>query len=91
MLITLSELQRKEVVMVHNGKRLGHIVDLDIDEKTGYITAVIIIDRQGKGAIFQKPMEIAIAWQQIVTIGTDIILVQEETEVIQKQAIEEEK
>ena len=73
-LITLSELQMKEVVMM-DGKRLGFIEDLEINEDTGLITALIIIDRQGKGTFFQKPDEKKISWNQIITIGADIILV----------------
>jgi len=74
-LITLSELQAKEVIMMDSGERLGFIDDLEIDEQTGYITALIIIERQLKGSFFNKPDERVVSWNQIVTIGTDIILV----------------
>lgn len=77
-LVTLSELQMKEVVMIHNGKRLGFIDDLEIEEESGHITAIIIVERQIKGgAFFNKPTERIINWEQIVTIGADIILVKE--------------
>ncbi|HLR70317.1 MAG TPA: YlmC/YmxH family sporulation protein [Pseudogracilibacillus sp.] len=74
-MITLSELQAKEVIMMDSGERLGFIDDLEIDEQTGYITALIIIERQLKGSFFNKPDERVVSWNQIVTIGTDIILV----------------
>jgi YlmC/YmxH family sporulation protein len=77
-LVTLSELQAKEIVMMHNGKRLGHIVDLEIDVDSGFITGIIILDKQEKGSFFQKPVEKRIAWEQIMTIGADIILIQED-------------
>lgn len=77
-MVTLSELQTKEVVVMQNGKRLGFIEDLEIDEQEGLITAIIIADRQAKGAFFNKPEETMILWKQIVTIGEDIILVTEE-------------
>ena len=64
----------KEVIMM-NGKRLGYIDDLEIDEQSGLVTAIIVIDRQGKGAFFQKHEEKVIQWNQILTIGSDIILV----------------
>lgn len=74
-LITLSELQTKEVIMM-NGKRLGFIDDLEIDEQNGFITAIILVERHGKGGtFFQKPAERIIHWEQILTIGNDIILV----------------
>lgn len=74
-MITLSELQMKEVIMMKSGKRLGFINDLEIDENNGHITALIIVGRQMKGSFFQKPEEKFIYWDQIVTIGADIILV----------------
>lgn len=89
-LVTLSELQMKEVIMMHDGKKLGFIDDLEIDEKTGFIKAIIIIERQMKGTLFNKPLEKLIAWEQIVTIGADIILVNDQGE-IQKQSIETNK
>jgi len=76
-MITLSELQLKEVIMMHNGKRLGYIDDLEIDENSGHITAIIIVERQMRGALFNKPTEKVISWDQIITIGSDIILVGE--------------
>jgi len=78
-LITLSELQMKEVIMM-NGRRLGFIEDLEIDEQNGFIIAIIIVERQGKGSFFQKPDEKVISWKQILTIGNDIILVNDSQE-----------
>ena len=88
-MVTLSELQSKEVVMVHNGKRLGQITDLLIDEQSGLIISIILLEREGKGSLFQKPVEKEIKWQQIKTIGKDIILV--EDEIIQQQISSPEK
>ena len=63
--------------MMETGERLGFIDDLEIDEGNGFITALIIVERQMKGSFFNKPEEIKVTWDQIVTIGTDIILVNE--------------
>jgi YlmC/YmxH family sporulation protein len=76
-MIKLSELQIKEVIVIDNGKRLGHIYDLEIDPDLGKITAIILILRDRKGSLFGKPDELIIYWEQIVTIGADVILVKE--------------
>lgn len=76
-MITLSELQMKEVILLKEGKRLGHIVDLEIDVETGFIIEIIILDRQEKSSFFQKPIEMAIPWAQIKTIGEDMILIED--------------
>ena len=76
-MIKLSELQIKEVIVIENGKRLGHIYDLEIDPNIGKIIAIILILRDRKSGLFGKPDEHIIYWEQIVTIGADVILVKE--------------
>ena len=73
-MILLSELQLKEVIIIKSGRRLGNISDLEIDPNIGKVTAIIITTRN-KGGLFGKAEEIIIYWNQIVTIGSDVILV----------------
>ncbi|TXL67605.1 YlmC/YmxH family sporulation protein [Cerasibacillus terrae] len=75
-MITLSELQLKEVITINNGKRLGHLSDLEIDPHYGNILAIIIYLRDGN-AFFGKQEELIIYWEQIITIGDDVILIEE--------------
>ena len=79
-MIKLSELQIKEVIVIDNGKRLGHIYDLEIDPDLGKIIAIVLILRDKKNSLFGKPDELIIYWDQIVTIGADVILVKETQE-----------
>lgn len=74
-MIKLSELQIKEVIVIEDGSRLGHISDLDINDKTGRITALIIMIKEKKAGLFGKPGEIIIPWSHIQTIGSDVVLV----------------
>lgn len=76
-MIMLSELQLKEVIIIDDGRRLGHISDLEIDPNNGKILAVIILAKEKKGGIFGKMDELIVYWNQIVRIGSDVILVKE--------------
>lgn len=76
-MIKLSELQIKEVIVVNNGKRLGNINDLEIDADTGKIISLILVARNKKAGLFGKMDEMTIRWNQIVTIGSDVILVKD--------------
>ncbi|WP_096269962.1 YlmC/YmxH family sporulation protein [Paucisalibacillus globulus] len=78
-MIKLSDLQVKEVIVINDGKRLGHISDLEIDPDRGRIIALIIYLRDKKGGFFGKSDEMMIYWEQIVTIGSDVILVKDIT------------
>ncbi|MFZ3576523.1 YlmC/YmxH family sporulation protein [Virgibacillus sp. DJP39] len=75
-MIKLSELQMKEIIVIENGTRLGHISDLEIDAVNGRIIALIVLIKEGKSGMFAKSGEMIINWNQIVTIGADVILVQ---------------
>lgn len=77
-LITLSELQLKEVVILQSGRRLGFIADFEIDETTGSITAFIVSTKQLRGNLFNRMTETSVSWEHIVTIGDDIILINDE-------------
>ncbi|WP_088013031.1 YlmC/YmxH family sporulation protein [Gottfriedia acidiceleris] len=71
----ISDFQVKDVVNVADGKKLGNIVDLDIDQSNGKITS-IILTKPGKGLnFFSKEEEMIIYWNDIVKIGEDVILV----------------
>ena len=67
----LSDLQLKEIVNISNGKRIGRIIDVTVDEK-GSIINLVLEDRRGRKFSHE---EYNILWSQIIKIGDDIILV----------------
>ena len=67
----LSELQLKEIVNICNGKRIGIIVDV-IVEQNGNIQKLVLEEKKGRR--FSKE-EYLVDWNQIVKIGDDIILI----------------
>lgn len=67
----LSELQQKEIINIVNGKRIGMIIDVIIDDK-GYIKDIILEEKLRRK--FNRE-EYTISWSQIIKIGDDIILV----------------
>lgn len=76
-MIKISELQVKDIVNMDNGKRLGHLTDLDIDLNTGQIKALIINGSGKMMGLFGKEMdEVFIPWKNIIRIGSDVILVE---------------
>ena len=67
----LSELQLKEIINIYNGKRIGVIVDV-IVEQNGQIQKLVLEEKRGRK--FSKE-EYEISWNQIIKIGDDIILI----------------
>lgn len=75
MMITLTDLQLKDIILVEDGRKLGNISDLEINVNNGKILYLIIGTKGKMMGIFGKEEEITIPWESIVTIGSDVILV----------------
>ena len=69
----LSELQKKDIVNIDTGERIGNIIDVNVRED-GFITS-LIIDRTNFRYIFKNTDEIEITFKEIVKIGEDVILI----------------
>ena len=69
-----SELRCKEVICLADGRRLGYICDLEIDLSCGKIIA-LILPGPGRFKGFLASGEFRVPWQEIASIGADLILV----------------
>lgn len=67
----LSSLQDKDVINLFDGKKIGVIIDVNID-KNGNITELSV---QRKKFLFFNSSTSQIRWSQIDKIGKDVILV----------------
>lgn len=74
----LSDLQKKDVINVVDGKKIGNIIDIKIDDTTGNIVAMVVDVNKFFVNIFSKGEEIDIFWPQIQKIGEDVILIKYE-------------
>jgi YlmC/YmxH family sporulation protein len=74
--LRLSELGGKEIVDVKKAERLGVLgqTDLEIDERTGEIKALVIPSVKWFG-MKRQGGELRVPWRQIKKIGTDMVIV----------------
>lgn len=70
----LSDLQSKDIVALEDGKKIGNIIDVAIDDK-GNMVALIVQKSKFLNNIFASQNEIEIKWSQVKKIGEDVILV----------------
>lgn len=68
----LSDLQKKDIINISDGVKIGNIIDVNINDK-GIITSLIADKTTFK--FFSNTDEIEIYFNQIVKIGDDVILV----------------
>lgn len=81
----LCELQRKEVINVCTCKCLGNVIDIELEEQTGCIQAIIVPGPCKVFGMFGHEFEFCIPWKCIVRIGSDIILVEVKEEEIKRK------
>lgn len=72
----LSELGGKEIVDVKRAERLGILgqTDLEINERTGQIEALIIPSLKWFG-LRKQGGEVRVPWRHIKKIGSDMIII----------------
>lgn len=74
--MTLSELRQKEVIDVHDGKRLGRVMDLEFCTADSRITALVVpADTSFLQSLRGEKCGLVIPWEDIRRIGDDVILV----------------
>ncbi len=71
----LGDLRRKEVINIRDGRRLGYIMDLEIDETQGRIEALVVPGPSRLFGLFGREEDYIIDWNEIETLGEDIVLV----------------
>jgi YlmC/YmxH family sporulation protein len=74
--VRTSELRQKEVINLRNGRRLGLIVDLELDLEAGAVRGLVL---PGSGRILGflgREQDVVVPWDQVERIGVDVILVQ---------------
>lgn len=74
--LRVADLQKKEVININDGKRLGFLYDIEVDLETGRIGSIIIPGGSRFFGLFGRGEEYVITFSQIKKIGDDIILVE---------------
>lgn len=71
----LTELQGKDIVNVNDGKLIGKIIDLTLND-SGVLEDLIIEKSKFFVSMFSSKNEVKVNWKQIKKIGDDVILVE---------------
>lgn len=70
----LSELQNKDVINITDGKKVGNIIDISLEDN-GKMSSLIVEKSKFFVSMFSNKNELEIKWEQIEKIGEDVILV----------------
>lgn len=83
-MVRIFDFRQKEVINISDGKRLGYIFDVEIDEETGAVDSVVIPGAGKVLGLFGRDNEYIIPWSNIKKIGEDIVLVDLDKRLIRK-------
>ncbi len=71
----LSEMQKKDIVNIRDGKRVGRIIDVEFDPSNGYMIHFIIEKTKFVRNVFSFSEDLNIKFSQIKKLGEDVILI----------------
>lgn len=74
----LSELQNKTIINLQDGKNIGNIIDLEINDD-GSARGIVVEKHKFLISTFSSKKEFIIKWDQIKKIGEDVILIDTNT------------
>lgn len=71
----LSDLQKKDIININDGVKIGNIIDIKIDASSGRIEALVVERTNFSLNPFSQKGEINIGFNQIQKVGEDVIIV----------------
>ena len=76
----ICELREKEVINICDGEKLGNVCDIEFEERTGKIIALIIPGPCKILGIIGRDQEYIIPYECVQRIGSDVVVVEVERE-----------
>ena len=73
--IRLSELQKKNIINLNNGKIVGKIIDIDFNPSDGSLKGLVIERSRYFKSVFNAENDVIVTFNQIKKIGEDVILI----------------
>ena len=74
-IVRLSDLQNKDIVNTMDGRNVGNIIDVKIDQISGAIVSLVVEPNKKMLSFMNRGVEEEISWKNIERIGEDVILV----------------
>lgn len=72
----LSDLQKKDIININDGRIIGRIIDAEINESSGVLDSLIVEKSKYMRSLFTTENDITIKFEQIKKLGSDVILIE---------------
>lgn len=73
----VSELRVLDIINIEDGRRLGPLIDLDLDLEKGMVKGLVVLEPVRTKSFFGggRSGDIFIPWEKVVKVGLDVILI----------------
>lgn len=91
-MIKLRDLQKKELVNISDGTKIGYADDVVIDAENAAVKSLVVFGRLRLFGLLGRQPDVVIRWENIEIIGEDAILVSVEDlprEFVRKSRLKE--
>ncbi len=91
-MIKLRDLQKKELVNISDGTKIGYADDVVIDAENATVKSLVVFGRLRLFGLLGRQPDVVIRWENIEIIGEDAILVSVEDlprEFVRKSRLKE--
>ena len=75
-MLRTCDLRMKDVISMHDGRKLGSVSDIEFDLESGKMTALVVPGTGKFFGLFTRGEDIVIPWHKINKIRADVILVE---------------
>ena len=73
---SVNEIRNKEIINIKTGQRLGYPMDIEVDLETGRLVSIVVSGGYRVMGLFGRENDIVIKWENIKTIGDDLIIIE---------------
>ncbi len=74
-----ADFKNKEIIDVSDGAKIGYVDDIIFDIKTADVVSIVVYGRYRFFGLFGRDDDMLIDWDDIEIIGSDTILVKEQS------------
>ncbi len=75
MLFKVSDLNRRDIVNLADGAKLGAVKDMHIDPATGTVVAFVLEGSRRRFGLLSAGRDVLVPWSKVKKIGIDTVLV----------------
>lgn len=72
----ITELNRKDIINIKDGAKMGPVKDIQVDLDQGLISAIVLEGPRKMFGLLRAGADTVVPWEKIKVVGVDAVLVE---------------